>query len=80
MGVDVSEQTTADRVMLWLFSLASLAGLAWLWLNMDIDSMLTKVIVVGALWAVWIAIVGVAVALIALFLGMLGVMAKPFRR
>lgn len=52
---------------------ASLVGLVWLWVTMDMgDMMLAKVIVVGVMWAVWLAIVMGAVALLALFLGMLG--------
>ena len=76
----MTERTTGERVMLWLFSIACLAGLAWLWLNIAIDGMIAKLMFVGVLWALWVGVVAVATGLIALFLGMVGVVVKPFRR
>lgn len=77
----MKESSTVETLLLWAFSLASLAGAVWLWLNLDMDDMLlAKVIVVGVLWLAWTGIVAVAIGAVALFLGMLGVVVKPFRR
>lgn len=71
-----------ERLLLWLAAAAALVGAVWLWLNLDFgpDMLLTKLIFVGILWAVWVGIVYGAVAILALFLGMLGFVVKPFRR
>lgn len=62
-----------DNLLRTFAILASLVGLAWLWATIDLpDMLLAKVIVVGVLWAVWIAVVMGATALLALLLGMLG--------
>ena len=70
-----------ERLMQWLFALASLAGLGWLWLNLGMDdTLLAKVIIVGVLWAFWVGVVAAAVAILALLLGLVGVVVKPFGR
>ena len=68
-----------ESALRWTWVLASLAGAVWLWLNMDLP-VLSKVIVVGVLWAFWLGVVAIAVALLALLLGMLGFVARPFKR
>jgi hypothetical protein len=66
-----------DNALRTFAILASLIGLGWLWATIDLPEMLlAKVIVVGVLWAVWIAVVMGATALLALFLGMLGFVTK----
>lgn len=62
-----------DNLLRTFAILASLIGLGWLWATIDLPEMLVaKVIVVGVLWAVWIAVVMGATALLALLLGMAG--------
>ena len=53
-------------------AVAALGGLVWLWLSMDMDSLVMKVIAVGVLWAVWVAVVMGAVGIVAMFLGFVG--------
>lgn len=57
-------------------AVAALGGLVWLWLSMDMESLVMKVIAVGVLWAVWVVVVMGAVGIVAMFLGFVGLVAK----
>ena len=59
--------------------MASLAGFVWLWVNTGGD-VATKVILVGMLGVLWIGIVSAVIGVIALLLGMVGLVVHPFRR
>lgn len=67
-------------VFLWVMSAASLLGIGWLWLNLDIEGTIAKLMIVGLLGAFWIGVVFAAGGLIALVLGMVGFVVRPFRR
>lgn len=68
------------NVLMWVASILSLGGLVWLWLNVGDENMVFKLIIVGFMEAIWIGIVFTVLGLVALLLGMMGFVTKPFWR
>lgn len=69
----------ATDVFLWVGSIASLAGLVWLWLNTNTENVVLKLTIVGALEFMG-GIVFTVLAFAVLLLGMIGFVVKPFWR
>lgn len=61
-------------IFLWLGSLASLVGLAWLVLNVHGDSLGVDLIVIAIGWIVWLAVVWTVVTLVAGVFGFAGIL------
>lgn len=71
----------AGQVLLWVASAVVLVGFAWLWLNVgDASGLVLKLVIVGFMGAIWTGAVFTVLAVVALLLGMVGVMVSPFRR
>lgn len=73
-GLDLSS------VVVWVWCLASLGGLVWLWVNAKSEDLLVKIIMVGMFEAVWVGIVSAVVGFVVLLFGMIGFVTRPLWR
>lgn len=59
---------------MWAIGLACLAGVIWLWENIQSDDQIGKLIIVAVLGLAWSGIVFVVAGIIAAILGAVGIM------
>ena len=78
--IPTPEESDHGGLFLWSLSGASLAGFAWLWLNVGPYDLPGKLVIVAVWGALWIGIVAAFLKFVGLVVGTAGRAVRPFRR